>query len=229
MAGDTIPLSFGHCTPNMWKEKHIFTAEDWAFWMVHIAPYVLKDQLAHPKYDKHFMNFNSILKQTIQYSFTEHELDVLEQDIIEYVKEYERCASEFFLSQLTSLFYSIYYQFSAKCLATCPLTLHALIHIPYDIRKIGPPCNNWTFVMEQWCGSLLLAIKSWKEPFTSLMLWQYQAAQLFEIVNRFNLTDLMSSRIDLDKPSCHEKRFRKSACEFFPLVSVILSQLLTST
>jgi len=96
MAGDTIPSSFGCCTLNMWTEKHIFTAEDWAFWMIHIVPYVLKDRFAHPKYYKHFMNFNSILKQTIQYSFTEHELDVLEQDIIEYVKEYERCASKFF-------------------------------------------------------------------------------------------------------------------------------------
>ena len=35
------------------------------------------------------MKFNSILKQTIQYTFTEEELDVLEQDIIAYVKEYE--------------------------------------------------------------------------------------------------------------------------------------------
>src|SRR5258705_3854171 len=38
--------------------------------------------------------------------------------------------------------------------------------------------------------------KSWKEPFTSLTLWQYQAAQLFEIVNQFNLTDLMPTRVN---------------------------------
>src|SRR5258708_35222113 len=61
--------------------------------MIHLAPHVLKDQFTHPKYYKHFMKFNSILKCTIQYSFTEQELDELEQDIIKYVKEYERCAS----------------------------------------------------------------------------------------------------------------------------------------
>jgi hypothetical protein len=88
-AGDTIPSSFGRRTPNIWTEKHIFTAEDWAFWMIHIAPYVLRNRFNCPKYYKHFMKFNSILKRTIQYSFTEKDLDELEQDIIDYVKEYE--------------------------------------------------------------------------------------------------------------------------------------------
>src|SRR5260370_38317367 len=94
--------------------------------------------------------------------------------------------SDFFLSQLSQLFklhYSIYYQFSAEHLATCPLTLHTLVHIPYDIQTNSLPCNNWTFVMEWWCSPLLPAIKSWKEPFTSLTLWQYQAVQLFELFN----------------------------------------------
>jgi hypothetical protein len=89
-AGDTIPSSFGRRTPNIWTEKHIFTAEDWAFWMIHIAPYVLRNRFNRPKYYKHFMKFNSILKRTIQYSFTEQDLGELEEDIVEYVKEYER-------------------------------------------------------------------------------------------------------------------------------------------
>ncbi len=132
MAGDTIPSSFGCHTPNVWTEKYLFTAEDWAFWMIHLAPHVLKDRFTHPKYYKHFMKFNSILKHTIQYSFTEQELDELEQDIIKYVKEYERCASFVLWNFSVSIFififfggtyntfshYSIYYQFSAKRLAT---------------------------------------------------------------------------------------------------------------
>src|SRR5260370_25980707 len=61
--------------------------------MILLAPNVLMARFTHPKYYKHFMKFNSILKCTIQYSFTEQELDELEQDIIKYVKEYERCAS----------------------------------------------------------------------------------------------------------------------------------------
>ncbi|KAF8342857.1 uncharacterized protein EI90DRAFT_2964679 [Cantharellus anzutake] len=200
LAGNTIPSSFGCHTPNIWSEKHLFTAEDWAFWMVHIAPYVLRNHFNCPKYYKHFMKFNSILKRaltkhTIQYSFTEQDLDELEQDIVEYVKEYE----------------IIYYQFSAQRLSTCPLMLHVLLHIPYDIRNNGPPCNNWTFIMERWCGSLLPAIKSRKEPFTCLALRQYQKVQLFEVVNRYNLVELMPQRRDMDVPSRYEQLFKKSA------------------
>jgi hypothetical protein len=89
LAGDTMPSSFCHRTPNIWTEKHIFTAEDWAFWVIHIAPYVLRNRFSCPKYYKHFMKFNLILKRTIQYSLMEQDLDELEHDIIEYVKEYE--------------------------------------------------------------------------------------------------------------------------------------------
>ncbi|KAF8317239.1 uncharacterized protein EI90DRAFT_2887602, partial [Cantharellus anzutake] len=64
-----------------------------------------------------------------------------------------------------------------------------LLHIPYDIRNNGPPCNNWTFIMERWCGSLLPAIKSRKEPFACLALRQFQAAQLFEVINQYNLAE----------------------------------------
>ncbi len=36
------------------------------------------------------MKFNMILKQTLQYSFTEQELVNLKNDIISYVQEYEK-------------------------------------------------------------------------------------------------------------------------------------------
>ena len=32
---DTIPASFGCKTPNIHTEAHLFTAEDWSFWLVH--------------------------------------------------------------------------------------------------------------------------------------------------------------------------------------------------
>src|SRR6266436_8623107 len=70
----------------------------------------------------------------------------------------------------------IYYQFKSDCLSACPLTVHALLHILNDIQNNGPPCMNWTFVMECWCGLLLPAIKLWKKPFICLVFRQYQAA-----------------------------------------------------
>src|SRR5258708_19439441 len=101
----------------------------------------------------------------------------------------------------------IYYQFKSNCLSACPLTAHALLHIPNDIRNNGPPCMNWTFMMERWCGSLLPAIKSWKKPFICLGFQQYQAAQYLEIANQYNLLDLMPTIINNDPPSQHERFF----------------------
>ena len=95
----------------------------------------------------------------------------------------------------------IYYQFKCVCLSACPLTLHALLHILNDISNNGPPCMNWTFVMECWCGLLLPVIKSCKRPFTSLALQQYQVAQYFEVINWHNLLDLMPTLIDNNVPS----------------------------
>ena len=39
---DTIPASFGCKTPNIHTEAHLFMAEDWLFWLVHLAPLILK-------------------------------------------------------------------------------------------------------------------------------------------------------------------------------------------
>ncbi|KAF9507460.1 hypothetical protein BS47DRAFT_1303995, partial [Hydnum rufescens UP504] len=53
-------------------------------------------------------------------------------------------------------------------LSTCPLTLHAMLHVTEDIERNGQPCMNWSFVMECWCGSLLLAVKSCLNPYIML-------------------------------------------------------------
>src|SRR5258707_9509259 len=46
----------------------------------------------------------------------------------------------------------LYYQRSAEHLSMCPVTLHALLHLANDIKKNGPPCYNWSFMIECWCG-----------------------------------------------------------------------------
>src|SRR5258707_364387 len=89
-------------------------------------------------------------------------------------------------------------------LSACPLTVHALLHIPNDIQNNGPPCMNWMFVMEHWCGLLLPAIKSWKKPFICLAFRQYQAAQYLEITNQYNLLDFMPTIINDNLPLQHE-------------------------
>src|SRR5258708_40079137 len=89
-ASNTIPAVFGQRTLNIYTEAHVFMAEDWSFWLIRLTPLLLKGYFRCLKYYKHFMKFNTILKQTLQYSFTEQELVDLENDIISYVQEYEK-------------------------------------------------------------------------------------------------------------------------------------------
>src|SRR5258707_3283513 len=89
-ASNTIPAAFGQRTLNIYTEAHVFMAEDWLFWLIHLTPLVLKGCFRCPKYYKHFMKFNMILKRTLQYLFTEWELVNLKNDIISYVQEYEK-------------------------------------------------------------------------------------------------------------------------------------------
>lgn len=89
-AWKTIPSTFSRRTPNIWAEKHNYTAEDWSFWMIFIAPHVLKDRFADADYYNHALKLVQILKITLQFSFEESEIDHLHQMIIGWVQEYER-------------------------------------------------------------------------------------------------------------------------------------------
>ncbi len=52
-----IPSTFSRTLPNIAIELRYYTAEDLCFWLLHIGPYVLKNQLGH-KYYRHFMKLN---------------------------------------------------------------------------------------------------------------------------------------------------------------------------
>lgn len=99
----------------------------------------------------------------------------------------------------------------------CPLTLHAILHVPDDILNNGPCCYNWSFVMERWCGALLPAIKSRVRPFVSLSLQQLHLAQLNIIQSRYNLVKELSLSPSLGLYG--EICYKKSACEHFLKIS----------
>src|SRR5260370_2235807 len=89
-ASNTIPSTFGQCTPNIAMEQYRFTAEDWSFWFLFIAPHVLNGCFPQLKYYKHFMKFHAITKTTLQFSFMETKLVSLCERIIDYILEYEK-------------------------------------------------------------------------------------------------------------------------------------------
>lgn len=95
----------------------------------------------------------------------------------------------------------------------CPLTLHALLHVPDDILTNGPCCYNWTFVMERWCGTLVAAVKSRVKPFVLIALQMLHQAQLSVIQARYNLSAVLS----LSPPSEMLQEVCYDECEYLDL------------
>ncbi|KAF9515818.1 hypothetical protein BS47DRAFT_1391321 [Hydnum rufescens UP504] len=151
-SGSTIPSTFARRTPNVWMERHNFTAKDWAFWFLYIGPHVLKDRFPKRKYYVHFMKLREIMSICMQFTISDYE--------------------------------KLYYQYDLERLSTCPLTLHAMLHVTEDIERNSQPCMNWSFVMEHWCGSLLPAVKSCVNPYITLARRQLHLAQLDQILAR---------------------------------------------
>jgi hypothetical protein len=65
-----------------------YTAEAWAFWIMYMAPALLKGRLKK-KYYLHACQLASIIKRCIAFKLTYSDIDVLENDIIDWVEKYE--------------------------------------------------------------------------------------------------------------------------------------------
>jgi hypothetical protein len=61
-----------------------------------------------------------------------------------------------------------YYRYDPLRLATCPVTVHALLHIADSILAVGPVWASWAFPTERYCGKLMRAISSRRWPFENL-------------------------------------------------------------
>ena len=93
---------------------------------------------------------------------------------------------------LAKLVCRLYYQLSPERLATCPLTVHALLHIADGIEACGPVWAYWAFLMERYCGSLQPTIKSRRYPYPSINNYVVTSAQLTQIKMRYRLEDTLS-------------------------------------
>jgi hypothetical protein len=86
----------------------------------------------------------------------------------------------------------MYYQYSPDRLPTCPVTIHALLHIADSIEASGPMWAYWAFPMERYCGSLLPAIRSRRFPFPSIDRHVLEVAQLTQIKMYHRLGNTLS-------------------------------------
>jgi hypothetical protein len=117
------------------------------------------------------------------------------------------------------LFNRLYYQYQEDRLPTCPLTIHALLHLPDYIRRAGPLWASWAFVMERFCGHLLVpAVKNRIRPYENLDNYVQQCAQMQIVVRVFDMPSLARPRVDYryqagERLTSHE--FMYDDCELF--------------
>lgn len=85
-----IPSAFVRSLGNIAESPGHYTAEGWAFWFMYLAPILLKGRFKKEKYYNHFIRLVEIMKRCIQFSITHDEIDEMEENIIDWVREYER-------------------------------------------------------------------------------------------------------------------------------------------
>lgn len=87
-AVNTTPASFVRSMPNIDTDFGNFTAEDSAFWMTWLAPYLLAGRLPEPYYS-HMLDLVKIVKTCTGFGITREEHAKLSVDIYDWRLEYE--------------------------------------------------------------------------------------------------------------------------------------------
>ena len=84
---------------------------------------------------------------------------------------------------------SLYYQHKPGRLPACSVTIHALLHIPDQIRWMGPCWTTWAFPIKRQCGYFQRSIQSRRNPYASMDRHLIDLSQLRQIKILYNLTD----------------------------------------
>ena len=89
-SGDTIPSQFGARVPNLEKERSHMTAEAWSFWVLYIAPIVLRNRFTKPRYYRHFLKLVHLIHLCLAYDMKASDIDAIRVGFQEWVVEYEK-------------------------------------------------------------------------------------------------------------------------------------------
>ena len=114
---------------------------------------------------------------------------------------------------------SFYYQHNPEQLPACLVTIHALLHLPDQIRWMGPCWMTWAFPIERQCGYFQRSIQSQQNPYMSMDQHLTDLSWLWQIKLLYNLTD-EQLRKPPKYPSLQTKRLEdcKSCLSTFTLI-----------
>ncbi|PPQ81548.1 hypothetical protein CVT24_000065 [Panaeolus cyanescens] len=181
----TIPSSFGAAPPNIATKQSQMTAEMYANWTLFIAPIVLKGRFRNAKYYSHFMELVMLLRLCLSFKITRAMREEIKNGFRKWVLSYEE----------------LYYERDPDRLSTCPLTIHALLHIADSIETMGPVWTYWAWPMERHCNKLLPSIRSRRHPYVCISTFVSAVAQLDQIRLKYNLVDALN--LDPVKKDAH--------------------------
>ncbi|KAI0694856.1 hypothetical protein C8Q76DRAFT_634372 [Earliella scabrosa] len=172
-SADTIPSIFGPRLGDISQDWSTCTADAWSFWTLYIAPVLLRRRFTHIRYFNHFVDLIRLLRLCLQFELSTTEIAQIRRGFIKWVQQYEK----------------FYYQNDPDRLSTCPVTVHALLHIADSIEAIGPVWAYWAFPMERFCGQLQPAIKSRRFPWASIENHLIGLARITQVKLLYNMHD----------------------------------------
>ncbi|KIK15584.1 hypothetical protein PISMIDRAFT_31021 [Pisolithus microcarpus 441] len=141
---NTIPSTYGASPPNVTTDRMACTADTWSFWTLYIGPVVLRHKFTKEKYYKHFIDLVKILHVCLQFELSADDIQTVCRWLERWVLSYEE----------------MYYQHDPCRINTCPVTIHALLHVADSIEATGPVWTSWSFPIEHFCGQLQPVIRS---------------------------------------------------------------------
>lgn len=74
-------------------------------------------------------------------------------------------------------------------LSTCPLTIHALIHVAQATRDAGPLSRIWEYVTERFMGKIARNVTSRQYPFSQIAESVKKQEQLKTVAMKFGLEE----------------------------------------
>ena len=127
------------------------------------------------------------------------------------------CLSHNFHSNLCRL----YYKNNPTRLSTCPLTIHALLHIAWGIKVARPCWTYWDYPIKHHCNILLQEIKSRCHPFVSINSFVTAIVQIDHIQLSYDLYEALC----LDHDKKENNGFTHDSCKFSTMISAIDAHL----
>ena len=76
--------------PDVAKEQYQFSANNWSFWTLYLAPSLLNRRFQNNRYYHHFIELVCLLNICLQFEISDDEIQIVRAGMIKWVEDYER-------------------------------------------------------------------------------------------------------------------------------------------